>query len=203
MTPIVNPRDIGALGRLDGHFALILERWGPPPNWQRPPGLDSLVRIILEQQVSLASAKAHYEKLVSYIGEPRAERILELRDEEMRDCQISRQKAVYLRALSLAVVEGRIDLEKLGRQKEERIRESLMGIKGIGRWTADIYLLFCLQRKDVLPIGDLAIRKSIYGLWGTKDEVKIMGLSEAWKPLRSLASYFLWHQYLSKGQARS
>jgi DNA-3-methyladenine glycosylase II len=195
---IVNQKDIKALIKLDKIFSIIHKKYGAPPGWSRQPGFISLSKIILEQQVSLASANAHFQKLNSYLEEFSPSNILKLTDEEMRSCQISRQKAKYLRALSTAITSGEIDLMKLHTLDEPEIRKQLTTIKGIGHWTTDIYLMFCLQAKDIFPIGDIAVVNTVKELSGAKTADKILLLSEKWKPFRSLAAYFLWHYYLKK-----
>jgi DNA-3-methyladenine glycosylase II len=195
---IVNQKDIRKLIRTDTLFAGIHSRFGPPPNWSRPPGFTSLSKIILEQQVSLASAHAHFLKLNGYLKEFSPEEILKLNDEEMRACQISRQKSVYLRALSSEILNGNIDLDELPRLRPEEVREQLTRLKGIGDWTADIYLLFCLQATDVFPLGDIAVINTVKELTRAQSKEEIGLLSEKWRPLRSLATYFLWHYYLKK-----
>jgi DNA-3-methyladenine glycosylase II len=195
---IVNAADIKHLLRKDRLFGAIYKKYGAPPAWYREPGFISLSMIILEQQVSLASAKAHFQKLHGYIGEFTPANILRLTDEEMRSCQISRQKAKYLRALSDAIRQDALDLHGLAALDESAVREQLTGIKGIGRWTSDIYLMFCLQAKDVFPIGDIAVVNTVKELSNARTQEQILALSEHWKPLRSLATYFLWHNYLSK-----
>ncbi len=197
---IVNPADIKRLIRLDPVFNMIFERYGPPPDWSREPGFISLSKIILEQQVSLASANAHFQKLNTYIGVFSPSNILRLTDEEMRSCQISRQKATYLRALSTAILNGEIDLLALPGRSEAEIREQLIRIKGIGHWTVDIYLLFCMQAKDIFPIGDIAVVNTVKELSKCQTRDEIILLAEQWKPLRSLATYYLWHYYLKKRQ---
>ena len=157
-----------------------------------------MTRIILEQQVSLASAKAHFNKLKSYISEITPEKLLSLSDKEFRFCQISRQKTAYLRSLSHAVNNKSLELEKFSGMEKEDIIKTLIQIKGIGQWTADIYLMFCLQHKDIFPSGDIAVIRSVLELTGVEDKEKIIRMSENWKPLRSLAAYFFWHFYLCK-----
>lgn len=196
--PIVNEKGIADLTRRHKIFAEIFQQYGAPPNWSREPGFVSLSKIILEQQVSLASANAHFQKLNSYIKEFAPPDILELTDEEMRSCQISRQKTKYLRALSAAVLKNEIDLMTLGKLSEAEIRTQLTGIKGIGHWTTDIYLMFCLQAKDIFPIGDIAVVNTVKQLTPAQTREEILLLAEDWKPLRSLAAYFLWHYYLCK-----
>ncbi len=195
---IVNKKDCNKLFKIDPKFADIHALYGEPPNWSRPPGFISLSKIILEQQVSLASAKAHFEKLNGYITEFTPQNILKLTDEEMRACQISRQKAKYLRALSVAIRDEEIDLETLPGMKEDEIRAQLTQIKGIGQWTSDIYLMFCLQSKDIFPIGDIALVNTVKELTNVMTREEIIASAEKWQPLRSLASYFLWHYYLKK-----
>lgn len=195
---IVNDKDIQKILKLDELFVHIHDKYGPPPNWERPQGFVSLSMIILEQQVSLASAKAHFNKLNSYIPAFTPEEILKLSDEEMRECQISRQKAKYLRILSEAVLQKEIVFKDLEMMSLNESRKHLTALKGIGDWTVDIYHLFCLQAKDIFPIGDIAIVNSIKKLTEAKTREEILALSEKWKPLRSLATYFLWHHYLNK-----
>ncbi len=195
---IVNPQSIAQLIKTDKIFAFITEKYGIPPNWERPQGFVSLSKIILEQQVSLSSANAHFIKLNDYLDEFTPSNILRLTDEEMRSCQISRQKAKYLRALSTAILHGDIVLEELPKLTEAEIREQLTNIKGIGNWTTDIYLMFCLQSKDIFPVGDIALVNTMKELTVGKTTEEIILLAEKWKPLRSLATYFLWHYYLKK-----
>lgn len=195
---IVNPKDIKLLTESHRIFAFIHGKYGAPPNWTRPQGFISLSKIILEQQVSLASANAHFLKLNSYLEAFVPSNILKLTDEEMRSCQISRQKAKYLRGLSEAILNGVIDLEKLSKLDESTIRKQLTSIKGIGDWTTDIYLMFCLQAKDIFPIGDIAVVNTVKELTDAKTKEEILLLAEQWRPYRSLAVYFLWHYYLNK-----
>jgi DNA-3-methyladenine glycosylase II len=198
LADIVNQKDIKRLIKIDRIFELINDRYGNPPNWKRPQGFISLSRIILEQQVSLASANAHFIKLSSYLNDFTPSEILRLTDVEMRNCQISRQKAKYLQALSGAIINGSIDLEKLSESDEADVRKQLIALKGIGNWTADIYLMFCLQAKNIFPSGDVAIVNTVKELTDVVTKEDIVQLAEKWQPLRSLASYFFWHYYLSK-----
>jgi len=195
---IVNQKDIKSLIRQDKIFSVIYKKYGAPPDWSRESGFISLSKIILEQQVSLASARAHFQKLNSYLHEFSPENILKLTDDEMLSCQISRQKAKYLRALSTAITTGEIDLVKLHSLDEPEIRKQLTSIKGIGHWTTDIYLMFCMQAKDIFPIGDIAVVNTVKELSSAKKADEILSLSEKWKPRRSLAAYFFWHYYLKK-----
>jgi DNA-3-methyladenine glycosylase II len=198
MTGIVNQKDVKKIIATHKIFAAIYKQYGSPPNWSRPEGFVSLARIILEQQVSLASANAHFLKLNTYLKEFTPSNILKLTDDEMRNCQISRQKAKYLRELSTAILQGSIDLEKLSDLSEAEIRKQLTAIKGIGDWTTDVYLMFCLQAKDIFPVGDIALVNTVKELTDAKTKEEILLLAEKWRSCRSLASYFLWHYYLKK-----
>jgi DNA-3-methyladenine glycosylase II len=195
---IVNAGDTRRLISIDKNFAFVFSKYGSPPNWSRPQGFVSLSRIILEQQVSLTSANAHFLKLDSYLGEFLPGNILKLSDEEMRNCQVSRQKAKYLRELSGAILKGDLRLEEFQQLEEQEVRKRLTAIKGIGDWTADIYLMFCLQKKDIFPAGDIAVVNTVKELWRVNTREEIEFLAAGWKPLRSLAAYFLWHYYLKK-----
>ena len=195
---IVNSPDIKKLTSSHKVFLKIKEQYGIPPNWQRPEGFISVSKIILEQQVSLTSAEAHFNKLNRYVKEFSPKEILKLSDEEMRACQISRQKAKYLRELSIAVINKDLIFEKLSKLSPEEVRKKLTSIKGIGNWTTDIYLMFCLQSKDIFPLGDIALINTIKELTKVKTHSGIVRLTQKWKPYRSLAAYFLWYYYLKK-----
>ena len=200
---IVNQADIDQLLKTDKIFAFINDKYGLPPNWARPQGFISLSKIILEQQVSLASANAHFLRLNNYVNEFSPIEISALTEEEMRSCQISRQKSKYLHALSFEILNGNIVLEELPNFDQSEARRQLTGIKGIGNWTADIYLMFCLQAKDIFPSGDIAVINTIKELSDAKTKEEIILLAEKWKPLRSLATYFLWHYYLKQRNRNS
>ena len=198
MSFIVNKTDLKRLTQTHKIFALIYYKYGAPPNWKRPQGFVALSRIILEQQISLASAEAHFNKLNNYLPEFSPTEILKLTDEEMRASQISRQKAKYLRALSRAVSNKELDFDELQKLSPEEVRKKLTSIKGIGDWTTDIYLMFCLQSKDIFPMGDIALITTIKELTKVKTKEEIIRLTQKWKPYRSLAAYFLWYYYLKK-----
>lgn len=195
---IVNNRDIKKLTSSHKIFSKIKDLYGIPPGWQRPGGFVSLSRIILEQQVSLTSAEAHFNKLNGYIKNFVPKEILKLTDEEMRYCQISRQKAKYLRELSGAVINKDLVLNELPKLSADDLRKKLTSIKGIGDWTTDIYLMFCLQSKDIFPLGDIALINTIKELTKVKTHSGIISLTQKWKPYRSLSAYFLWYYYLKK-----
>jgi DNA-3-methyladenine glycosylase II len=197
-TEIVNKSDIKKLTSSHRIFSFIKDKYGIPPNWQRPEGFVSLSKIILEQQISLSSAEAHFKKLNNYLNEFSPSEILRLTDDEMRSCQISRQKAKYLRALSQTVINKELEFDKLSDMDPIDVRKKLTSIKGIGDWTTDIYLMFCMQNKDIFPLGDIALITTIKELTKIKSEEGIIRFTKKLKPLRSLAAYFLWYYYLKK-----
>ena len=188
-----------SLAKKDPHLQAILQQYGHPPMWSRPATFESLIHIILEQQVSLASAKAALEKLRTKLGTITPEKLLLLSDDALRACYFSRQKTNYARELATAIVSKKLNLKKLGNATDDEIRVELKKIKGIGDWTVDIYLLFVLQRSDVFPTGDLAMMnalKSIKQLPKHTTKEEIIAIAESWRPHRSLATMLLWHHYI-------
>ena len=188
------------LAAADQHLARVHEMYGPPPLWDRPPGFATLLQIILEQQVSLASAKACYDKLCGRLGEVTPDSVLTLDDAEMKAVGFSRQKTAYARHLSKSVLEKGIDLDNLLNLPDADVKAELIKLKGIGEWTSDIYLLMVLLRPDVMPKGDVALHTAWHKLSGeprpTSDE--FVRMAEKWKPYRSVAARLLWHFYLSE-----
>jgi len=193
------------LGKKDAHLQSIIKQYGYPPMWRRNNSFSSLIHIILEQQVSLASAKAAYVKLKERIGKITPEKLLTLSDEEMKACYFSRQKTVYARHLAEMILSGKIVLNKLRQLSNEEIRSQLKQVKGIGDWTVDIYLLFVLQRTDIFPHGDLAMMNALKEVKKLKPQAskeKIISLSESWQPYRSVATMLFWHHYIQKRKIR-
>jgi DNA-3-methyladenine glycosylase II len=192
------------LAMLEPAFRLILERLGMPPLWARPPGFPTLIWIILEQQVSLASARAAYNRLLLICPELTPEKFLRLDDLELRQAGFSRQKTAYTRNLARAINGGELDLEHLQGQDDDEIRRSLVRLKGIGPWTADIYLLMALLRPDIWPVHDRALVVAMQRLWRadtiqTVDQVECK--AHPWRPYRSTAARLLWHFYLNTSAA--
>lgn len=190
----------GELGRTCPIMAAVLERHGTPPLWDREPGFATLVQIILEQQVSLASARACFEKLQSRLGEVSPAGVLELNDAELKAIGFSRQKAAYARHLSEAVLEGRIDLEAIAGLPDAEAKAELQRLKGVGEWTSDIYLLMALLRPDVMPKGDIALHTAWHRVSGELKPAadEFLAIAERWRPFRSVAARLLWHYYLSE-----
>lgn len=185
-------------------MAKIYSSYGVPPLWDREPGFATLLQIILEQQVSLASAKACFDKLSARIGLVSPDNLLELNDIELRAIGFSRQKAEYARHLSEAILEERIDIDLLVSRPDPEVKAELVKLKGIGEWTSDIYLLMALLRPDVMPKGDIALHSAWHKLSGeprpSSDEFIV--IAERWKPFRSVAARSLWHFYLSERKAK-
>ena len=176
----------------------IYKDFGSPYIPSRPEGFETLCKLIIEQQVSLESAKACFKNLEANIKSITPENILKHSAEELRMFSISKQKATYLIALSNAVIEKTLNIEKLSELNDDEIRNQLIKIKGIGNWTIDIYLMFCLKSKDIIPLGDIAVVNTIKELYNCNSKEEIDQISENWKPYRSMATYLLWHYYLIK-----
>ncbi|MDZ7961843.1 MAG: DNA-3-methyladenine glycosylase [Aulosira sp. DedQUE10] len=188
------------LANLDSDFARILEKFGPPPIWERETGFPTLLRIILEQQVSLAAARAVYARLCGVVQPLTPENFQALDDVQLRGIGFSRQKMLYCRELANAIRNGQLDLSKLEAMDETIIRSELKRIKGIGDWTVDIYLLMALQRPDVFPKGDLGVAialQKLKGLTTRPTPVQIEAIAQHWRPWRAVATRILWHYYLN------
>jgi DNA-3-methyladenine glycosylase II len=188
------------LADADPELQYIIDTHGYPPFWSRPNSFESLVHIILEQQVSLASALSALNKLKERVQELTPARVLLLTDEEMRACYVSRQKSGYIKFLAEALLSGQLKLEEFHHMPDDEVRAQLTALKGIGNWTADVYLMFALQRADIFPIGDLAAvnaLKRIKQLHHAITQPEMLLIAEQWRPYRSLATMLLWHYYLS------
>ncbi|HEU4355235.1 MAG TPA: DNA-3-methyladenine glycosylase 2 family protein [Actinomycetota bacterium] len=190
---------VHTLAARDPALAASVERFGPPPLWAREPSFATLVHLILEQQVSLASALAAFERLRSATGTITPGTFLSLDDRRLRQIGFSRQKAGYARDLAVALIDG-FDLAALQRLDDDDARRKLMHLRGIGRWTADVYLIMCLRRPDVWPHGDQALATGAMELLGLSERPSFDDLhdaAEAWRPFRAVAARVVWHHYLS------
>jgi DNA-3-methyladenine glycosylase II len=176
----------------------LYKMYGEPYIPRRPEGFETLCKLIIEQQVSLESAKACFLNLEKNIGKVTPENILKHTEEELRTFSISRQKASYLKVLSEAITCGSLDLSSLSSKRESLVRKELIQIKGIGNWTIDIYLMFSLHSQNIIPLGDIAIVNTIKELYSCTSSDEIADVAKNWDPYSSMASFFLWHHYLVK-----
>jgi DNA-3-methyladenine glycosylase II len=187
------------LGQQDSALLGILQQYGVPPLWGRPANFASLVHIILEQQVSLESARAAFQKLQVFEPVLTPEAFLHISDEHLLQFGFSRQKKMYTRGVAEAILDGSLDLAGLQHLPDDAAKAALLRLKGIGSWTADIYLLFCLRRPDVLPKGDIALYEAIKTLKNMKtrpDFEMFQALTAHRRPWRSVGCRLLWHFYL-------
>ena len=197
---------VSALTEMDPDLGQVVNELGHPSLWSRESGFPTLIHIILEQQVSLASAKSAFDKLNDAAeDELTPQTFLSFSDSDLKEFGFSRQKAKYGRELSQALASNKLSLDTLHKLDDADARNTLMSIKGIGPWTANIYLLMALRRPDVWPSGDLAVKKAIEeikNLDETPNNEQASEIAIQWKPWRSVATMILWHHYLN-GAKRS
>jgi len=187
------------LAARDSSLAHVVQRYGLPPLWPREPGFPTLIHIILEQQVSLASARAAFERLCAAVTPLTPQNFLTLDDAQLKTIGFSRQKTRYGRELASAVLAGQLDLDRLVEWDDETVRVALKQIKGIGDWTVDVYLLLVLRRPDAFAPGDLALLLAVQQLKGLERRptpAELLALAESWRPYRAVAARLLWHFYL-------
>jgi DNA-3-methyladenine glycosylase II len=189
---------IDFLSQKETIFKGIIDTYGTPIIPSRPQGFETLVLLILEQQVSIDSARATYLKLKATIESFLPEKLLLIADEEYRKLGVSRQKTTYIKALSTAIINKDLDLESLQNKPSQQVREELIRIKGIGNWTIDVYLMFSLQAPDIIPLGDIAVINTIKELFNIHERPEIVTYVANWAPYRSMATFLLWHHYLQK-----
>jgi DNA-3-methyladenine glycosylase II len=184
----------------DRDLARVVERCGPPPMWARRPSFATLVRIILEQQVSLASAHAVYQRLTLVVSPFSAARFRQIDPTLIQQAGLTRQKRAYCFHLAEAIAQKHLYLGRLQRLADDDVRQRLMQVKGIGRWTADIYLLMALRRPDIWPRGDLALKaalQKVKHLPELPSDTAFEAMGRPWRPWRAIAARILWHAYLS------
>jgi DNA-3-methyladenine glycosylase II len=194
-------RGVSALSKIEPDLARIAREHGTPPMWEREPGFATLVLIILEQQVSLASARAAFERLLDAASPLTPESFLARDDAALRGFGFSRQKASYSRLVARAVASGELDFDVLASLDDEAARATLKRLKGVGPWTAEIYLLRALRRPDAWPAGDLALQlaaREIKRLPARPTTAELEELGERWRPWRSVAARLLWQHYLMR-----
>lgn len=189
------------LAKQDDDLKLIIDTHGYPPLFKRSPTFETLLHIILEQQVSLASAKAALNKLKEKIGIVLPEKLLLLTDIELRACYFSRQKIIYTKDLANAIVNKQLNLNELIQLPDETVKSELKKIKGIGEWTTDVYMMMAMQRINLFPVGDIALvnsMKTIKALPKQTGKETLLLMAEKWKPYKTVAAFILWHAYIKK-----
>jgi len=189
------------LARRDRDLASILERLGPPPLWARPSGFATLVKIILEQQVSLASAASLFSRLKKNTMPFTPARVIELGETHLKSLGLTRQKTAYCLHLAESLHDRKLRLSQLPRMTDSEVKAALMEIKGLGSWSADVYLLMVLRRPDIWPAGDLALAtaaQKVKSLEERPSPEQLMQLAEGWRPFRSVAARMLWQDYLAR-----
>ena len=194
------------LAKSDAHLGEVVEKYGPPPLWVREPGFPTLVYIMLEQQVSLASAKAAFDRLKDAVRPLTPCNFLKLSDSELKCIGFSRQKTLYTRLLANSLARHHFDLRYLNDLHDDAARKMLVTFKGIGKWTADIYLLSALRRPDIWPTGDLALATAVEEVKRLRQRPspeRLEKMSAPWRPWRAVAARLFWHHYLSKRGRRT
>lgn len=194
------PELVESVCRTDEDLKRVVERTDVPPLWKREENFATLMHIILEQQVSLASAKAVFERVCAHCP-PEASEIQAFGEEGLRSIGVTRQKARYITLAAEAVARGELDLFSFREMSDDEVREELTRLKGIGAWTADVYLLMAMCRADVFPSGDLALQIAAQGIKRFPKRptaVELEQIAEAWRPYRAVAARVLWQWYLTE-----
>lgn len=194
-------RAVRTLARAEPRFAHIVKRHGPPPLWPRAPGFETLVLLMLEQQVSLAQARAMYARVTNATGTVTPANVARLGESGLRALGVTRQKSAYLAALAIQLEAKSVDLDALATLPDLDAAAALDALHGVGPWTAQCYLLFALRRSDVFPAADLALMEAVRQLWRLRERPSAEALerrARAWRPHRAVAARLLWHHYLSE-----
>src|SRR6267143_1646076 len=197
---------VAELSRRDPHLAAVVARHGAPPLWDRPPGFGTLVQIILEQQISLSAGRAAYGRLERLAGAVTPERVAALTEADLRGAGLTRQKSSYIRGIAQVIVAGEFDPGALAALDDDQARAALIELRGVGAWTADIYLLMALGRADIWPSGDLALVaaiREVKRMRSLPSADRIGRITPAWSPWRAVAARVLWHHYLSTPRSRA
>src|SRR5882762_8744929 len=206
LTPESLAKGVAELSRRDPHLAAVVARHGAPPLWDRPPGFETLVQIILEQQISLSAGRAAYGRLERLAGAVTPERVAGLTEADLRGAGLTRQKSAYIRDIAQAIVAGEFDPNALADLDDDGARAALIKLRGVGAWTADIYLLMALGRADIWPSGDLALvaaMREVKRMRSLANSDRIGRVTNAWRPWRAVAARVLWHHYLSTPRSRT
>jgi len=194
-------RSVRALARVEPRFAHVVKRHGPPPLWPREPGFETLVLLMLEQQVSLAQGRAMYERIARAIDTVTPANVAALGEPGLRELGVTRQKSTYLASLAVQLQQRTLDLDAIAVLPDDDADAALDALHGVGPWTAQCYLLFALRRRDVFPAADLALIEAVRDLWRLRERPSPEALARrarAWRPHRAVAARLLWHHYLSE-----
>ena len=194
-------RAVRRLARVEPRFAHIVKRHGTPPLWPREPGFETLVLLMLEQQVSLAQARAMYARVANATGAVTPANVAALGESGLRSLGVTRQKSAYLAALATQLERKALDLDAITMLPDVDAAAALDALHGVGPWTAQCYLLFALRRSDVFPTADLALLEAVRELWKLRVRPSPEALARrarAWSPHRATAARLLWHHYLSE-----
>jgi DNA-3-methyladenine glycosylase II len=198
---ITMARAVRTLARAEPRFAHIVKRHGPPPLWPREPGFQTLVLLMLEQQVSLAQGRAMYARIANATGAVTPANVARLGESGLRALGVTRQKSAYLAALAMRLQDKTLDLDAIATLSDAEADAALDALHGVGPWTAQCYLLFALRRSDVFPTADLALMEAVRHLWRLRERPTADALArraQAWRPHRAVAARLLWHHYLSE-----
>jgi len=194
-------RAVRTLTRAEPRFAHVVKRYGPPPLWPRDPGFQTLVLLMLEQQVSLAQGRAMYARIANATGTVTPASVARLGESGLRALGVTRQKSAYLASLASRIERSDFDLDALATLSDADADAALDALHGVGPWTAQCYLLFALRRSDVFPAADLALLEAVRQLWRLRERPTPLALArraQAWRPHRAVAARLLWHHYLSE-----
>lgn len=191
-------RGVEALARIDPELCPIIERAGDIPLRLRPPGFEGLARIVVGQQVSVASADAIWKRFSAAMQTAEAESVHALSDEDLQASGLSRPKIKTFRAICRAILDDGLNLIDLAERPADEAHDALVAINGIGPWTAEVYLMFCAGHPDIFPAGDIALQNAVRDAWAMTDrppEKELRRLAERWKPWRSVAARVFWAYY--------
>lgn len=194
-------RAVRTLARAESRFARVVKRHGPPPLWPREPGFQTLLLLMLEQQVSLAQGRAMYARIANATGPVTPANVARLGESGLRALGVTRQKSGYIAALAVQLERKTLDLDALAALPDADAGAALDALRGVGPWTAQCYLLFALRRADVFPAADLALMEAVRDLWKLRARPSAGSLerrARAWRPHRAVAARLLWHHYLSE-----
>ncbi|GAB4349774.1 MAG: DNA-3-methyladenine glycosylase [Gammaproteobacteria bacterium] len=186
------------LAEADRDIARAVKQMGLPEPRLRPAGFETLFAVIVSQQISTEAARAIRERVVALMGEVTPQALLRVKPDALRQAGMSFRKIDYARGLAQAIVDGELDLDGMKKRSDAEVIEAITALRGFGAWSAEIYLMFSLRRRDVFPAGDLALRSALARLKGIEEKVterQARELVEHWSPWRSVGSLFLWHYY--------